>query len=146
MPSHLFSPIIIGGLTLANRIAVSPMCHYSAVDGCTNDWHIQHLGSLSASGAGVLVVEMTAAEPEGRITPACVGLYSDTNEAALERVLATCRRWGNTKLGIQLAHAGREASVQVPWQGGKAIISQRRRLADLRPVADRVRHRLARSD
>lgn len=121
MSAHLFSPITIGGLTLANRVAVSPMCQYSALDGCVNDWHLQHLGSLSLSGAGVLVMEMTAVEPEGRITPACVGLYSDANEAAIERVLATCRRWGNTKLGIQLAHAGRKASVQVPWQGGKPL-------------------------
>jgi 2,4-dienoyl-CoA reductase-like NADH-dependent reductase (Old Yellow Enzyme family) len=121
MPAHLFSPITIGGLTLPNRVAVSPMCQYSAVDGCANDWHVQHLGSLSVSGAGVLVVEMTAVEPEGRITPACLGLYSDANEAALERVLATCRRWGTAKLGIQIAHAGRKASVHVPWHGGKPL-------------------------
>jgi 2,4-dienoyl-CoA reductase-like NADH-dependent reductase (Old Yellow Enzyme family) len=121
MPTHLFSPITIGGLTLANRIAVSPMCQYSAVDGSASDWHLQHLGSLSLSGAGVLVVEATAVEPQGRITPSCLGLYSDANEAALERVVATCRRWGNTKLGIQLAHAGRKASAQVPWQGGKPL-------------------------
>jgi 2,4-dienoyl-CoA reductase-like NADH-dependent reductase (Old Yellow Enzyme family) len=121
MTSNLFSPIAIGGLTLANRIAVSPMCQYSAIDGSANDWHLQHMASLSLSGAGVAIVEMTAVEPEGRITPACLGLYSDANEAALERVLATCRRWGNTKLGIQLAHAGRKASVHVPWQGGKPL-------------------------
>jgi NADPH2 dehydrogenase len=121
MSSHLLSPIAIGGLTLANRIAVSPMCQYSAANGSANDWHLQHLGSLSLSGAGVLIVEATAVEPEGRITPACLGLYSDENEAAMERVVATCRRWGNTKLGIQLAHAGRKASVKVPWEGGKPL-------------------------
>jgi 2,4-dienoyl-CoA reductase-like NADH-dependent reductase (Old Yellow Enzyme family) len=121
MSSHLFSPIAIGGLTLANRIAVSPMCQYSAANGSANDWHLQHLGSLSLSGAGVLIVEATAVEPEGRITPACLGLYSDENEAALERVVATCRRWGNARLGIQLAHAGRKASVKVPWEGGKPL-------------------------
>lgn len=121
MSSHLFSPITIGGLTLPNRIAVSPMCQYSAIDGCANDWHLQHLGSLSLSGAGVLIVEMTAVEPEGRITPACLGLYSDANEAALERVLSTCRRWGTANLGIQIAHAGRKASAHVPWQGGKPL-------------------------
>ena len=124
MASHLFSPITIGGLTLPNRIAVSPMCQYSAVDGLANDWHLQHLGSLSLSGAGVVIVEMTAVEPQGRITPACLGLYSDANEAALERVVATCRRWGNTRLGIQLAHAGRKASVHVPWQGGKPLSAE----------------------
>ena len=121
MPLHLFSPITIGGLTFANRIAVSPMCQYSAVDGSANDWHLQHLGFPSMSGAGVMIVEMTAVAPEGRITPTCLGLYSDTNAAALERILATCRRWGNTRLGMQLAHAGRKASVHVPWQGGRPL-------------------------
>ena len=77
------SPITIGGLTLADRIAMSPMCQYSAVDGSANDSHLQHLSSLSLSGAGVMTVEMTAVAPEGRITPACLGLYSDANEAAL---------------------------------------------------------------
>lgn len=121
MPTYLFSPLTVGGLTLANRIAVSPMCQYSAVDGSANDWHVQHLGSLSLSGAGIVTVEATAVEPEGRITLACLGLYSDANEAALERVVTACRRWGNTSLGIQLAHAGRKASVHVPWQGGKPL-------------------------
>jgi 2,4-dienoyl-CoA reductase-like NADH-dependent reductase (Old Yellow Enzyme family) len=121
MATHLFSPITVGGVTFANRIAVSPMCQYSAVDGSATDWHLQHLGSLSLSGAGVVILEATAVEPEGRITPACLGLYSDANEAALERVVTTCRRWGNTRLGIQLAHAGRKASVRVPWEGGKPL-------------------------
>lgn len=121
MKPHLFSPLTIGGLTLANRIAVSPMCQYSAVDGCANEWHLQHLTSLSLSGAGIVIVEMTAVEPEGRITPACLGLYSDEQEAALERVLSACRRWGNTRIGIQIAHAGRKASVHVPWEGGKPL-------------------------
>jgi len=121
MASHLFSPITIGGVTLANRVAVSPMCQYSAADGNANDWHLQHLGSLSMSGAGLLIVEMTAVEAAGRITPACLGLYSDANEAALERVVATCRRWGTATLGLQLAHAGRKASSQVPWLGGKPL-------------------------
>jgi 2,4-dienoyl-CoA reductase-like NADH-dependent reductase (Old Yellow Enzyme family) len=121
MPSHLFSPIAIGGVTLPNRIAVSPMCQYSAVDGSATDWHLQHLGSLSLSGAGLLILEATAVEAAGRITQSCLGLYSDANEAALERVVATCHRWGNAKLGIQLAHAGRKASTQVPWAGGKPL-------------------------
>jgi 2,4-dienoyl-CoA reductase-like NADH-dependent reductase (Old Yellow Enzyme family) len=121
MSSHLFSPITIGGITLSNRIAVSPMCQYSAADGSATDWHLQHLGSLALSGAGLLIVEATAVEAEGRITPSCLGLYSDANEAALERVVATCRRWGEARLGIQLAHAGRKASSQVPWLGGKPL-------------------------
>jgi 2,4-dienoyl-CoA reductase-like NADH-dependent reductase (Old Yellow Enzyme family) len=116
--SHLFTPMTIRGVTLTNRIAVSPMCQYSAIDGSANDWHLQHLGSLSMSGAGLLIVEATAVTPEGRITPRCLGLYSDANEAALEPVVGLCRRWGTAKLGIQLAHAGRKASAQVPWEGG----------------------------
>ncbi len=116
--SRLFTPLILGGVTLANRIAVSPMCQYSAEEGSATSWHLQHLGSLSMSGAGLLVLEATAVEPAGRITPACLGLYSEANETALEPVVALCRRWGTAKLGIQLAHAGRKASAKVPWQGG----------------------------
>jgi NADPH2 dehydrogenase len=116
--SHLFTPIALGGVTLENRIAVSPMCQYSAADGSATDWHAQHLGSLSMSGAGLLILEATAVEAAGRITPSCLGLYSDANEAALEPVVALCRRWGTAQLGIQLAHAGRKASSKVPWQGG----------------------------
>jgi hypothetical protein len=118
---HLFTPITLGGVTFANRIAVSPMCQYSANDGAPNDWHAQHLASLSMSGAGLLIVEMTAVEPEGRITRHCLGLYSDANEAAFEPILATCRRWGTAKLGIQLAHAGRKGSARMPWEGGKPL-------------------------
>src|SRR5215470_15131821 len=116
--SRLFTPLTLGGVSLANRVAVSPMCQYSAADGSANDWHLQHLGALSMSGAGLTIVEMTGVEPEGRITPHCLGLYSDANEAALARVVALCRRWGTAKLGIQLAHAGRKASARVPWEGG----------------------------
>ena len=116
--SRLFTPLALGGVTFANRIAVSPMCQYSAEDGCATDWHWQHLGSLSMSGAGLLILEATAVEPAGRITPRCLGLYSDANEAALAPVLALCRHRGTARLGIQLAHAGRKASVNIPWEGG----------------------------
>lgn len=119
--AHLFDPITLGGLELANRIAVSPMCQYSAEDGSANDWHRLHLGTLSVSGAGLLIVEMTGVEPEGRITPHCLGLYSDANEAALASIVALCRRWGQAKLGIQLAHAGRKAAARVPWEGGQPL-------------------------
>jgi 2,4-dienoyl-CoA reductase-like NADH-dependent reductase (Old Yellow Enzyme family) len=119
--SRLFEPIALGGVAFDNRIAVSPMCQYSAEDGCATDWHLQHLGSLSLSGTGLLIAEATAVEPQGRITPCCLGLYSDANEAALARAVALCRRWGAAKLGIQLAHAGRKASVHVPWEGGKPL-------------------------
>jgi NADPH2 dehydrogenase len=118
MSSALFSPINLGGVEFANRIVVSPMCQYSAVDGCATDWHISHLGMLSASGAGLVVVEATHVERYGRITHGCMGIYSDECEAALKRVVDFCRRVGTAKLGIQLAHAGRKASSQRPWQGG----------------------------
>jgi len=118
MPSALFSPLQLAGVALDNRIVVAPMCQYSAVDGCATDWHLAHLGMLSASGAGLLVVEATHVERHGRITHGCMGLYSDECEAALKRVVAFCRAAGTAKLGIQLAHAGRKASAQRPWQGG----------------------------
>ncbi|MEP3734349.1 MAG: oxidoreductase, partial [Parasphingorhabdus sp.] len=104
--SALFSPITLRGLTLANRIAVSPMCQYSAVDGAATDWHLAHLGTLSASGAGLLVVEATAVEPEGRITHGDLGLYDEASEDALARIVSHCRDHGSARLGIQLSHAG----------------------------------------
>jgi NADPH2 dehydrogenase len=116
--SALFSPIKLGSLEISNRIVVSPMCQYSADDGCANDWHLSHLGMLANCGAGVVVVEATHVERHGRITHGCTGLYSDDNEAAMARVVAHCRRIGTAKLGIQIAHAGRKASAQRPWEGG----------------------------
>jgi hypothetical protein len=89
--SPLFAPITLGGATLANRIAVSPMCQYSAVAGSATDWHLQHLGSLSLSSAGMLVLEATAVEPAVRITPRCLRLYSDANEAALAPAMPAAR-------------------------------------------------------
>src|SRR5918912_1106155 len=121
MTSALFSPFKLAALELANRIVVSPMCQYSADDGCANDWHLTHLGMLANSGAGLLVVEATHVERPGRITHGCLGLYSDANEAALARVVAHCRRTGSAKLGIQLAHAGRKGSSQRPWEGGLGL-------------------------
>ncbi len=117
MSSALFSPYKVAGLELANRIVVSPMCQYSAADGSANDWHLMHLGMLANSGAGMVVVEATHVERHARITHGCMGLYSDDNEAALARVIATCRRAGTSKFGIQIAHAGRKASAQKPWEG-----------------------------
>ena len=121
MPSALFSPIKLADLTLPNRVVVAPMCQYSANDGVGNDWHMTHLGMLANSGAAMLVVEATHVERRGRITHGCLGLYSDDCEAALERIVYHCRRIGTAKLAIQLAHAGRKASVQLPWEGGKAL-------------------------
>jgi 2,4-dienoyl-CoA reductase-like NADH-dependent reductase (Old Yellow Enzyme family) len=100
------------------------MCQYSASDGCASEWHLQHLSQLAYSGAGLVMVEATAVERRGRITHGDLGLYSDENEAALHRVIHTVRRLaGPTKVGIQLAHAGRKASVRAPWEGGAPLTS-----------------------
>ncbi|HMO28847.1 NADH:flavin oxidoreductase/NADH oxidase [Enterovirga sp.] len=119
--SQLFSSIRLGPLDLPNRITIAPMCQYSAIHGDATDWHLVHLGSLAMSGAALLVVEATGVEAIGRITHGCLGLYNDDNEAALTRVLGFCRRHGSAKLGIQLAHAGRKASSQAPWEGGRSL-------------------------
>ena len=122
MPSRLFEPIAIGEVELPNRLVVAPMCQYSACDGSATDWHLQHLAQLAYSGAGLVVVEATAVERRGRITHACLGLYCDENEAALERALHAARRLsGPTRFGIQLAHAGRKASTHRPWDGGAPL-------------------------
>ncbi|RKQ73441.1 NADH:flavin oxidoreductase/NADH oxidase [Oceanibaculum indicum] len=121
MASVLFSPIDLRGLTLPNRIVVSPMCQYSAADGSATDWHLAHLGQLSMSGAGLLISEAIAVERRGRITHGCLGLYSDDNEDALARVIAFCNRHGQTPFGVQLAHSGRKGSVHHPWNGGKGL-------------------------
>jgi len=119
--STLFSPYAIGPLQLANRIVIAPMCQYSAVDGAATDWHQTHLGHLALSGAGLLVIEATAVESIGRITPGCLGLWSDATEAALGRVLRSVRAHSRMPIAIQLGHAGRKASSHVPWDGGMLI-------------------------
>jgi 2,4-dienoyl-CoA reductase-like NADH-dependent reductase (Old Yellow Enzyme family) len=118
MISPLFTPITLRNLTLSNRIVVAPMCQYSAVDGSATDWHMLHLGTLAVSGAGLLMLEATGVEAAGRIGRGCLGLYSDENETALDRVLKACRTYGNTPIGIQLAHSGRKGSVYAPWHRG----------------------------
>jgi len=119
--SALFSPFDVGGLHLANRIVIAPMCQYSAEDGCMTDWHVIHLGHLALSGAALLTIEATAVTPEGRISYADTGLWSDANEEAMGRVLASVRRWSDMPIAIQLGHAGRKASTEKPWFGGKQI-------------------------
>ena len=120
--SQLFSPWSLGRLNLANRIVVAPMCQYSAVDGTPGDWHMAHLGQLGMSGAGLLIIEATGVSAVGRITPGCLGLYSDANEAGLARVLAMMRSIASAMpIAMQIAHAGRKSSSQVPWQGGQQI-------------------------
>jgi 2,4-dienoyl-CoA reductase-like NADH-dependent reductase (Old Yellow Enzyme family) len=119
--SALFTPIRVGSLELANRIVIAPMCQYSADEGRATDWHTIHLGNLALSGAGLLTIEATAVSPEGRISPADLGLWSDDTERALGKVLESVRRWSDMPIAIQLAHAGRKASTQVPWEGGAQI-------------------------
>jgi 2,4-dienoyl-CoA reductase-like NADH-dependent reductase (Old Yellow Enzyme family) len=119
MTAQLFTPVALGGVTLPNRIVVSPMCQYAAVDGSAQAWHQVHYGMLAMSGAGLLCLEATHVERDGRITQGCLGLYSDENEAAIKSIIDWARAWMPTvKLGIQLAHAGRKASAQRPWKGG----------------------------
>jgi 2,4-dienoyl-CoA reductase-like NADH-dependent reductase (Old Yellow Enzyme family) len=119
--THLFSPLRVGGLELRNRIVIAPMCQYSAEQGCATDWHLIHLGHLALSGAALLTIEATAVMPEGRISARDLGLWSDETEAALARTLESIRRWSDIPVAIQLAHAGRKASTNVPWEGGAQI-------------------------
>ena len=119
--SSLFSALALRQLTLPNRIVVSPMCQYSAVDGAAQPWHLIHLGQLALSGAGMLCIEATAVEAEGRITPGDLGLWNDATEAALAGVLAAVRQHSPIPIVVQLAHAGRKASSRAPWDGGQQI-------------------------
>ena len=119
--SALFQPIRVGNLDLRNRIVIAPMCQYSAEDGCMTDWHLIHLGQLALSGAALLTIEATAVLPEGRITWADVGLWNDETEAAIGRTLDSIRHWSDIPIALQLAHAGRKASTEVPWEGGAQI-------------------------
>jgi 2,4-dienoyl-CoA reductase-like NADH-dependent reductase (Old Yellow Enzyme family) len=119
--SALFTPLRVADLELANRIVIAPMCQYSAADGCMTDWHLIHLGHLALSGAALLTIEATAVLPEGRITYADVGLWDDRTEAAIARTLESVRRWSDMPVALQLAHAGRKASTEVPWKGGAPI-------------------------
>ena len=121
MSSKLFTPHSIGRMELTNRITVAPMCQYSAIDGSMTDWHLMHLGHLALSGAAMLPIEATGVTPEGRITHGCTGLYSDANEAAMKRVVDFVRSISPIRVGIQLAHAGRKASAQRPWEGRGAL-------------------------
>ena len=119
--STLFSPLALRDLHLVNRIVVSPMCQYSADRGRATDWHMVHLGHLALSGAGLLCVEATAVEADGRITPGDLGLWDDQTEAALARVLKAIRAYSPIPVSVQLAHAGRKASSNKPWDGGQLI-------------------------
>ena len=119
----IFSPIQIANLNVSNRIAVAPMCQYSSVDGAMTDWHTQHLMQLGYSGAGLIMTEATAVERIGRITHHCVGLYNDFCERSIKKTLEQAKSVSQKKtaFGIQLAHAGRKASTQRPWEGRKSL-------------------------
>lgn len=119
--STLFSPLSLGKLALDNRVIIAPMCQYSAENGKTSDWHPMHLGNLAQSGAGLLIIEATAVEPEGRITYGDVGLWDDETEASLARTISAVRSHSDMPIAIQLAHAGRKASCEKPWLGGHAL-------------------------
>jgi 2,4-dienoyl-CoA reductase-like NADH-dependent reductase (Old Yellow Enzyme family) len=116
----LFTPLTIRGVTFRNRIAVSPMCEYSSLDGFADDWHLVHLGSRAVGGAGLVITEATAVEPRGRISPADLGLWKDEHIEMLARIARFIRRQGAAP-GIQLAHAGRKGSTRTPWEGGARI-------------------------
>ena len=116
----LFQPISFRSVTARNRIAVSPMCQYSATDGLGDDWHVQHLGARAVGGAGIVFTEATHVSAVGRITPGCLGLWNGQHQALLARLAAVITRGGAVP-GIQLAHAGRKASVRRPWEGGAPI-------------------------
>lgn len=117
---HLFDELKIRGVTLRNRIVVSPMCQYSCTDGFATDWHLVHLGSRAVGGAAAVIAEATAVSPEGRISPVDLGIWKDEHIASLARIAAFIREQGAVP-GIQIAHAGRKASVRRPWEGGGGV-------------------------
>jgi len=120
--SQLFTPLKLGPLELKNRIAIAPMCQYSAIDGLPTEWHMIHLGHLALSGAALLMLEATAVSPEGRISDRDLGLWSDDHQRALQPVIAAIRKHSPIRLAVQLGHAGRKASSAVPWEGGGNVL------------------------
>ena len=147
--SVLFSPFTLRSVTFRNRIFVSPMCQYSSRDGMPDDWHLVHLGSRAVGGAGLVMVEATAVSPEGRISPADSGIWSDAHAEAFAPIVRFVKGQGAVP-GIQLAHAGRKASAAPPWEGGKPLEQilhgeiQGDDLVGL--LQEGVRHRLAHRD
>ena len=117
-PPPMFTPFRLRGLTLPNRVVVSPMCQYSAEDGMPNDWHLVHIGSRAIGGAGLVMTEMTDVSPEARITPACAGMYRPEHAAAWKRIVDFVHASSAAKIGMQLAHAGRKGATCLPWAGG----------------------------
>lgn len=121
MTAQLFTPFSLAGVTLPNRVVVSPMCQYAAIDGAPGTWHLAHLGQFAMSGPGAIFVESTGVTPDGRITLGCTGLYDDACEEAFANIVAFMKSVGDSKVGIQLSHAGRKGSTVAPWEGGGLI-------------------------
>lgn len=155
--SLLFSPYTLsspkGDLSLSNRIVVAPMCQYSSVNGQAQDWHLMHWGNLLNSGAGLFIIEATGVTPEGRITPACLGLWDDATEAALLDKLTRARKLApKIPVFIQLAHAGRKASSATPWQGGQLLTAEQGGWETLAPSpipqldGERLPHELSKAE
>ena len=143
--THLFSPLTLRSVTLRNRIGMSPMCQYSAVDGFANDWHLVHLGSRAVGGAGLIIIEATAVEPEGRISPADLGLWDDRHVEKLSHIARFISEHGAVP-AIQLGHAGRKASTERPWEGRRADPAGRTpRVADGSSQRDSLCRRVPRS-
>jgi len=117
---HLFSPLKIKNIEFKNRIVVSPMCEYSSEDGFANDWHLVHLGGFAVGGASLVITEATAVSPEGRISPGDLGIWKDEHIEKLKQITDFIHQH-DSHAGIQLAHAGRKASHDIPWHGGKQI-------------------------
>ena len=135
MTAKLFTPITLRGLTLSNRVVVSPMCQYASIDGSANDWHLMHLGQFAMGAGGLVITEATHVSAVGRISKNCLGLYSDENEASLKKVIDFCKRYGVAKFGIQLAHAGRKGSVHRPSDGSKPLAAEEGAWTTLAPCA-----------
>ena len=130
----LFEPVAIGDVVLRNRIVVSPMCEYSADDGVPTDWHLVHLGSRAVGGAGLVFTEATSVSPEGRISPADTGIWNEQQREAWARIAAFVAAHGAVP-GVQLAHAGRKASTDVPWRGGKPLTAEQGAWTPVAPSA-----------
>lgn len=119
----MFTPLTLRGMTLRNRLVMSPMCQYSALDGTVNDWHLVHLGSRALGGTGLVITEMTDVSPEGRISTGCAGMYRPGHVDAWKRIVDFVHANSDARIAVQLAHAGRKAACAPPWLGGKPLPS-----------------------
>ena len=121
LPPPMFAPFTLRGVTLPNRVVVSPMCQYRAEDGVPGDWHLVHLGALAVGGAGLVLAEMTDVSPEGRISRGCAGLWNEAQTDAWARIVAFAHAHGAGRIGVQLAHAGRKGACTRPWEGDRPL-------------------------